>query len=704
VTASLTAKRLYELLPAIHRLRDAQQGEPLRDLISAFAQELMALEENLDQLYDDQFIETCADWVAPYIGELIGYRSLHGVAPKVASPRAEVANTIAYRRRKGTALMLEALARDVTSWPARAVECFEQLATTQYMKHPRLHAPATADLRDLRALLAVDGAFNRIAHTPEMRRPETRAGRFNLPNVGVFLWRLRAFRLSSVPLTPDPGDITGRRFRLNPLGADLRLFRAAQVEEDISHIAEPMNVPEPLSIRRMALDVRDAQVSVTTAPDARRDDDYGPGESLSFMLGTAQILPVRKIKICDLSDVVDASNNVIGWNHEGVDLAGAIGVDPERGRVLVDGGLARRLRATFHYGSVRAIGGGEYPRTPAVSKSALEELLLGGGSAQQGLDAVKAGGRLSIRDSLTYVGTPTFKVDADPAGIDVVVAAADGARPLIAANGDVLLSIGARGKLVLDGLVIQGGALRLPLAADTEPRELVLRDCTLVPGRTLAPDGNAVAPGAPSLVIEHPFAKVTLERCITGPLVVTADAEVHLLDSIVDAGSPENVAYAASPAGAPGGELSAEECTVIGKCSAKLVRLGSNCIFFARLGEPPSETWLAPFVVECRQEGCLRFSFVPSGSVTPRRHRCVPDTGHPGVEPHFTSLRYGDPGYAQLRASTDAAIRTGADDGGELGEMGVCHALRQPRREANLRIRLDEYLRFGLHAGIFYAT
>ena len=30
-------------------------------------------------MYDDQFIETCAEWLAPYIGDLIGYRTLHGV-------------------------------------------------------------------------------------------------------------------------------------------------------------------------------------------------------------------------------------------------------------------------------------------------------------------------------------------------------------------------------------------------------------------------------------------------------------------------------------------------------------------------------------------------------------------------------------------------------------------------------------------------
>jgi hypothetical protein len=272
---SLTADRLYELLPAIYRVRDAEQGEPLRALIGALAQEFSALEENIGQLYDDQFIETCAAWVTPYIGDLIGYRPLHGVAPNVASPRAEVANTIAYRRRKGTALMLEQLAQDVTDWPAHAVEFFEQLATTQYMKHLRPKARATADLRHSTALFLQGGPFNTLAHTAEMRRPESGAGRYNIPNVGIFLWRLLSLRLSAVPLTPDPGDATGRRFRVNPLGADLQLFRTPQAEDDVSHLAEPINVPEPLSVRLMAAAVRAAKADPPA--DAHRDDDYGDG-------------------------------------------------------------------------------------------------------------------------------------------------------------------------------------------------------------------------------------------------------------------------------------------------------------------------------------------------------------------------------------------------------------------------------------------
>lgn len=704
---SLTPERLYTLLPVVYRLRDADRGEPLRALLDALAQEFAGLEENLEQLYADQFIETCAEWVAPYIGDLIGYRPLHGVAPKIASPRAEVANTIAYRRRKGTALMLEQLASDVTDWPAHAVEFFEQLATTQYMKHIRPRPPATADLRDLRELFLQGGPFNAVAHTAEMRRPESGAGRYNIPNIGIFLWRLVSLRLTALPLTPDPGDTSGRKFRVNPLGADLRLFRHAQTEDDISHLAEPINVPEPLSVRLMALAVRAAQVSVVPAPDARLDDDYGDMESLLLLRPGAPPVPVpvTQVRVCDLRDFFDAGGNPLGWNHENSVPAGTIGIDPERGRVLLGDPADGPLLATFHYGSVRQFAGGEYQRSPQGDEFTPQQSVAGGNLMQPGLDAVAGGGRLLVADSLTYAETPVFKVDGVNApgapGFEVVVAAANPARPLIAAGGDLTLAIGARGRLVIDGLVVSGGALVLAAAGDDEPRELVLRDCTLVPGLTLSSDGSANSPAAPSLVVKHSFAKVTLERCITGPLLIVADAEVTIRDCIVDAGAPENVAYDGDGAGGAGGELTVTECTLVGKLHSRVLRLVSNSILLANLGPVPGETWRAPVIAERRQEGCLRFSYVPPGSVTPRRHRCVPSGDHPGVLPHFASLRYGDPDYGQLRHATDESIREGADD---EGEMGVLHALFQPQRETNLRIRLDEYLRFGLHAGVFYAT
>jgi hypothetical protein len=202
-TGLYTTEEVYRLLPSVYRVRDAEQGGVLRELVDLLTDQINVLAESLEQAYDDQFIETCAAWVAPYIGDLIGYRTLHGVVPEVASPRAEVANTIRFRRRKGTVSVLEELAHDVTGWPARAVEFFELLATTQYMNHIRPQAAATADLRSAARLeLAVGfqaGAFDGFAHTGEMRRIAGGSGRYNIPNVGIFLWRVQALRLAGAP-------------------------------------------------------------------------------------------------------------------------------------------------------------------------------------------------------------------------------------------------------------------------------------------------------------------------------------------------------------------------------------------------------------------------------------------------------------------------------------------------------------------------
>ena len=37
----------YRLLPAIHRIRDAEQGEPLKALLGVLAEQVAVIEENI---------------------------------------------------------------------------------------------------------------------------------------------------------------------------------------------------------------------------------------------------------------------------------------------------------------------------------------------------------------------------------------------------------------------------------------------------------------------------------------------------------------------------------------------------------------------------------------------------------------------------------------------------------------------------------
>ena len=55
------AARRQELLE-----KQRRASGPLKALLSVIAEQIAVLEEDLDQLYDDLFIETCAEWVVPY--------------------------------------------------------------------------------------------------------------------------------------------------------------------------------------------------------------------------------------------------------------------------------------------------------------------------------------------------------------------------------------------------------------------------------------------------------------------------------------------------------------------------------------------------------------------------------------------------------------------------------------------------------------
>ena len=158
-------------------------------------------------------------------------------------------------------------------------------------------------------------------------------------------------------------------------------------------------MPEPLSVRLMALAVKAAQASTVPAPNAVLDDDYGDGESLVLLRpgNPPTPVPVEQIRICDLRDILDSGGAVIGWNHEAAVPAGTIGVDPERGRVVLGAPADGPLLATFHYGSAREFGGGEYEREPQGDELANQQTVANSGPLAAGLDAIAGGGRLTDR-------------------------------------------------------------------------------------------------------------------------------------------------------------------------------------------------------------------------------------------------------------------------------------------------------------------
>lgn len=742
MSAGVPSDRLFDLLPAIHRMRDADEDRSLQALLRLIGREADVVEDDLLALYDGWFIETCADWLVPYIGDLVGFTpapqagdlaSLDVSDPRtrlrVLEPRRDVANTIRARRRRGTLALLEELARDSAGWPAHAVEFFRLLAWAQNVSHLRLWSHATADVHDPRLLAACDGPFDRLAHTVDVRRPNSALapGRYDIPSVGLFVWRLRAYTVTRCQ-ADCLEEVGPHRYTFSALGNDTQLFNVP-LEDEVAQEG-PLELPVPITRYdledRLPVDPDDASAirSIASA------DYYGIDRSLAIwapdwpVRGAPQPVPRDRIIPADLSSwTVKTPRNYIA-------------VDPELGRFAFPARQLPRgsVYVSYAYGFAAPIGGGEYERQIAEPTGSIVYRV---GAARPGaLTTIQAALQrwrettprpssavIEIIDSEVYTEPLDIRLDA---GESLQIRAAVRARPIIRLldyivdRADPLLVTGARGStLTLDGLLISGRGLTVSGPGDDDPEspdddlcEVVIRHCTLVPGWGLHGDCAPLRPAEPSILLSGSRAHLRVEHSIVGSIVVSVDAVttdpvcVRASDSIIDATGhdcdrPECEALTGPDGSVAHVQATFRRCTVFGRVHVHAIELGENSVFTGLMR------------VARRQVGCLRFCSILPGSRTPRRYECQPDLAAAGlvghdrdlaqlaVRPTFMSTRYGTPDYARLADDCPQEIREGADD---QSEMGIYHDLYQPQRAALLRRRLEEFTPADVDAGLFWSN
>jgi len=723
------ADRLYNLLPAVYRLGDAAQGYPLRALLNVIGEQVSVVEADIAQLYENWFIETCQSWVIPYIGSLIGYTPVEdaaqlggGTTPRdlrresILISRSEVANTIRYRRRKGTLLVLEELAMSVAGWPAQAAEFYRRLGVTQNINYLHLDRGRTADLRNGKALECLGGPFDRLARTVNVRRIDSQhtPGWHNIPSVGVFVWRLQAYSVTQSPAYCYEEEAPNC-YLFSALGNDTPLFTFPQpAASSTGYGLTELNFPAPITRR----DLKPVQTIRATPPAAPNIPSYyGPGKSFQIWLGSlSSPVPANQIVAADLSD----------WTYR--PQAGQVAVDPKLGRMTLPPGpsLKRGVWVSYYYGFSAGIGGGEYDRTLSDPPAATTYLVgaqeiyphINDALNQWRTDAPQHA-VIQITDSGVYTEQISISLKA---GQTLQLRAANRKRPIIRlldwqaqAPDDMTVSGESDTWFILDGLLITGRGLLV----QGDVAGVTIRHSTLVPGLGLQCNCDPKRPTEASLELVEAPACLTIEHSIIGSIQVTRDEVtldpmvLHISDSILDATSPERVALGAPQKECAYTTLTILRCTVFGQIHTQAMTLAGNTIFMGS-------------ILVCRlQKGCVRFCYVPLGSHTPRRYECQPDLVKQAVaalpasgltaqerslllaseelrvEPEFNSTRYGTPGYCQLSLSCAPEISSGADD---ESEIGVFHDLYQPQRAANLATRLAEYTPAGLDVGIIYAS
>lgn len=713
---------LEGLLPPHVVERDAENGGLLRALLEAVAGELAVVEDDVQRLYDSWFIETCPEWVVPYIADLVGLIGLPGdlgaETGAGVSRRAVVANTVAYRKRKGTVAVVEQVVRDVTGWPTRAVEEYRLLAATTHVGHVHLERPAVGSVRDaataeLESPRLAGGSLTRFAHTGEVRPidPSTIGGRgrFGIRGIGVFVFPTQVHDATGVPAR----RLTDA-WSVHPLGAEAPLFAVPTTEEAIEHLATESDLPVPLRPRRLLAALVAARAGL-------------PGEDLPIAVsveGDGPLAPER-IRVCGLEDLATSGGSPLtGWQ---------VMVDAVRGLLHphLDGVAAdpASLHLDHAYGAVADVGAGTYDRTlghdtalagdpftgdldrtdeePVPVRDRVgAQVLVRTGPAAPGVEVsitdaiaeVDAGWSdpsrrlagitqvVSVADSETYAADLTIALPAESRLVLVAahwrgrqllngdieapvpgVYSPEGLRPHVL--GDLHVTGAGGASLLLDGFVVEGDVVVEP----GDLGSLTLSQCT-VAGRVRVHSG---APGA------NRELAVALRRSVIGSLdLVDTVPEVLVVDSVVDPA----LTSVTDAVAAPGAHLDIVGSTLFGDIGCRWLEVTSSICD-------------GIVTVVDRQVGCARFSYLAPGSRVPRRFRCVPAAdATTAISPSYLSTQPGSPFYPSLAPSAPVSIR----HGGEFGsEMGVHHHLRRPQRMDAARRLVAPYVPAGMQIGMF---
>ena len=216
------ALSLYRLLPGVYRARDTE-GE-LQRFLALFADELWRMRARLDRQWRDLYIDSCQDWVIPYLAELVGTSVLFDDAGR---NRVDVKNTLRWRRQKGTAAGLEDVAAGIGGWGAHLAEMFERTVWMQNLVHVKRNAAFALDLRDADAMAALSTPFSGARALVDLRPADQRAGWFGPRKLAVFEWPLGSYPLRQV----TPLQLGGGRFRFAPLGGDAALYAGGDKQE-----------------------------------------------------------------------------------------------------------------------------------------------------------------------------------------------------------------------------------------------------------------------------------------------------------------------------------------------------------------------------------------------------------------------------------------------------------------------------------------
>jgi hypothetical protein len=745
--------QLFERLPAIHKIKDDELQGPLQAYLAPVETAFNAVKDSIDALYHDLFIDTCADWVIPYIGDLLGTSHLAGDPWTL---RADVADTILLRRAKGTLGAIERLAHDLTGWGAFPVELRDNLVWAQALNHQRPDrggAPAYADppygrhtvirggfatIRDPAVLSQLGTAYDTFARFPDVSTVRPYNLQYNLPNLAVFLWRLASYEVELEPTLASPSPATTSaggtfvvRFFVHPLGRPVRMFGRSTYDPDRRPIVLTPLDEQPSPIPRARLGPEPVDPIGVANPAAYVEVlEYDPAAVTPIPVGELPIQIHVPLNLFTATPVIRGAN-LCAW--EGglapVLAPNQIAIDPVIGRIAV--GVASQAQAdqlvaklvlTYRYAAVGPVGAHPVARDP-LPVGTPAAIVVGSPAAPTlaaALAAVATITDVPLVIELDDDAIHDFDVTDVAGSGDLVVGrplvlrAAEERRPLVRLKHPlsfVTASLDdhvAKTTVRIEGITFtaaDGWADTDPLIARVAVESLDLRGCTLDPGGYLVLDGSPTGSRAKPrtamrLAADYGFAaadlakfdaipSLELTRTIAGSLFVDADAYTMALASSV-IDATDLTATAIAGSGDPA-------TTYAAKTQIDGVTIFGKTRVQRITGR--GGIFTSTLTVDDDQTGCLKLCwFSNEGDRLPQNSECLKA---PDARLVFTSEVFGHEAYAQLALDCDPRILNRGPDDDQMGAYGF---LLEAHKWANLTIRLREFTPVGVRPLLIPAT
>ncbi len=222
------SRLLYELLPALYRVRD--EGGELSEFLRVLAAPLAELRQNIEELHGDLFIDTCNDWVIPYLADMVGVELIF---PDARSNRRDVRGAVSWRRRKGTRQALEEMASDLSGQMVVTQEGWKRLLLVQDLNLPRTERTVT----DVRQPLLAEGATGPLDgayHVVDARDISAKSGRYHPEHVVHWLHPTQLF-----PVREG-----------TPLERTRRALDGSTLDPDLRYAVHPLGLKQALRVRR----------------------------------------------------------------------------------------------------------------------------------------------------------------------------------------------------------------------------------------------------------------------------------------------------------------------------------------------------------------------------------------------------------------------------------------------------------------------